>query len=376
MRALRVLGIAENGGHLVCADTDDPEGTQETFALPLDERLRAAVRGDLSRFGQLEIEMQPQLRPKEIQSRIRAGASVAQVAAAAGCTPERIERYAYPVLMERTTIADRARRVRPLAGAAIGSAGAARADRTLQEIVTATLADRGQQQDISWDAFRDERGWTVTASWRAGRSQNRAEWAYHGGPDGGGVTARNQAAADLVEPAPRALRTVGDGSRRGDTSSSETPRAGAPEVRRTSGDEARRTTHDGDRGASGDENRRGAAATGPQARSSAANEPTRRAIASSAGAPRGGATPHSPAPEQATPADDSIVERTVTDDRAGALLSGTDDHRDRATGTTDAAPGGVASDSAAGGSRTARRGHRPPMPSWEDVLLGTRASGR
>ena len=53
MRALRVLGLAEDGENLVCED-----GTSgELFTLPSDERLRAATRGDLSRLGQLQIEL-------------------------------------------------------------------------------------------------------------------------------------------------------------------------------------------------------------------------------------------------------------------------------------------------------------------------------
>ena len=358
MRSLHILGIAENGGHLVCVDAEPGDAPSETFALPLDERLRAAVRGDLTRFGQLEIEMAPQLRPREIQSRIRAGASIEQVAAAAGCSPERIERYAYPVLMERTTIADRARRVRPLSGAAMGSTGAARADRTLEEIVSGTLADRGQQQDVSWDAFRDERGWTVTVTWRAGRSENRAEWVYHTGPDGGSVAARNDAAADLVEPAPRPLHTI--------------------ELTHRGGDGHR--NRDGHQSGDGDRNRdahRGRRATG---RNDA--EPT------------SGGTPTGPdaAPVRGRAVDEYLVTSTVTDDRSGALppaggsRSAPPEPANHAataarTGTDGPSSAPSRSDTESGperptAGRAAKRGHRPPMPSWEDVLLGTRASGR
>jgi hypothetical protein len=324
MRALRVLGIAENGGHLVCVEADRSDGAAETFALPLDERLRAAVRGDLSRFGQLEIEMEPQLRPKEIQSRIRAGATVEQVAAAAGCTPERIERYAYPVLLERSTMAERARLARPG-----GGTGA----KTLQERVTATLADRGQQQDPSWDAFRDERGWTVTVTWRAGRSENRAEWAYHAGPDGGTVTARNDAAADLVDPAPRPLRTIGD----------EHPAAPAFPVVTARGGAER----------------------------SGRDRPSQDRLVDRL----------DPAPGQ------RLAEDTVTDDRSGALPSASaeaaparNETAAARTGTDGGsgseAPGRSDTPSRPESGRSAKRGHRPPMPSWEDVLLGTRSSGR
>jgi len=41
MRALRVLGIAEDGENLLCEDTV----TGEVFALRSDDRLRAAARG-------------------------------------------------------------------------------------------------------------------------------------------------------------------------------------------------------------------------------------------------------------------------------------------------------------------------------------------
>ena len=173
MRALRVLGIAENGTQVVCQPVPDEDSTTgspgttgaigkavtavETFVLPVDERLRAAVRGDLSRIGQLEIEMESQLRPREIQQRIRAGSTVEQVAAASGCSPERIERYAYPVLLERSTIAEKARRAHPVVDGVV-------ARRSVEDLAADTLAARGQQAPITWDAFRDERGWALRAS--------------------------------------------------------------------------------------------------------------------------------------------------------------------------------------------------------------------
>ena len=82
--------------------------------MPADERLRAAARGDLSRLGQIAIELESQLRPREIQARIRAGASVEQVATAAGVPEQKIERFAYPVLTERFRTADNAQRAHPM----------------------------------------------------------------------------------------------------------------------------------------------------------------------------------------------------------------------------------------------------------------------
>ena len=132
MRALRVVGLTEDGEVVL----EDPVRL-ERYTVPADERLRAAARGDLSRLGQIAIELESQLRPREIQARIRAGASVEQVATAAGVPEQKIERFAYPVLTERFRTADNAQRAHPM-----------RADgpdnRTLAEVVAHTLGLRGQ----------------------------------------------------------------------------------------------------------------------------------------------------------------------------------------------------------------------------------------
>jgi Protein of unknown function (DUF3071) len=200
MRALRVVGLTEDGEVVL----EDPVRL-ERFRVPADERLRAAARGDLSRLGQIAIELESQLRPREIQARIRAGASVEQVAAAAGVPEQKIERFAYPVLLERFRTAENAQRAHPL-----------RADgpdnRTLAEVVGHTFGLRGQAYEgARWDSWKGEDGrWVVALSWRAGRSDNRAHWTFQPGAHGGTVTALDEHASDLVEGLPaRPLRTVG-----------------------------------------------------------------------------------------------------------------------------------------------------------------------
>jgi hypothetical protein len=200
MRALRVIGLDEDGTSVIL---EAPDGG-ERFVLPADERLRAAARGDLTRLGQIEIEVESQMRPREIQARIRAGESVEQVAAAAGLPMHRVERFAYPVLLERSRIADLAQRAHPV-----------REDgpdvQTLGEVVAHSFGLRGQDySDVSWDSWRGEDGkWVVQMHWRAGRSDNRAHWAFHPGAHGGTVTALDEAAVDLMDPNPnRTLRTV------------------------------------------------------------------------------------------------------------------------------------------------------------------------
>jgi len=203
MRALRVVGITEGGGELSVVLEDSAR--QERFTVPADEQLRAAARGDLTRLGQIAIELESQLRPREIQARIRAGASVDQVAAAAGVPSQKIERFAYPVLLERSRTAEVAQRAHPM-----------RADgpdnRVLADVVAHTFGLRGQEYlSAEWDSWKGDDGrWVVALSWRAGRSDNRALWAFQPGAHGGTVTAIDEHAHDLVEGLPaRPLRTVG-----------------------------------------------------------------------------------------------------------------------------------------------------------------------
>ena len=164
MRQLRLVGLAEEGDSLLL---ESPTG--ESYRLPLDERVRAACRGDLTRLGQIEIESDNPLRPREIQARVRAGESAEQVAASAGMALDRVLRFAYPVLQERSRVVAQARTapVRPPAPEQLG------------DLVEERLVGRGTGADtLEWDAWRREDGrWAVRLSWRHGDSTHAANWS-------------------------------------------------------------------------------------------------------------------------------------------------------------------------------------------------------
>lgn len=191
MRELRVVGLEPDAKHVVLADPT----TGDKFRIPVDDTLRAAARGDLARLGQIQIETTSQLRPREIQARIRAGASVEQVASEAGIPVAKVERFAYPVLLERSRAAEMAQRGHPVRpdGPAV---------QTLLEVVTLAFRARGHNlEDATWDAWRDDDGhWIAQLHWQAGRSTNAAHWRYQPDAHGGTISALDDIAADLVDP--------------------------------------------------------------------------------------------------------------------------------------------------------------------------------
>ena len=193
MRELKVVGLDVDGKRIIC-ESDDPS---EKFILRADDRLRAAMRGDKSGASQtqLDVEVPSVLRPKEIQARIRAGASIEQVAEAAGVDVSRVERFAHPVLLERSRAAELATASHPVL--ADGPAVL-----TLLETVTTALIARGLDPDATnWDAWRNEDGrWTVQLAWKAGLSDNVAHFRFTPGAHGGTATAFDDAACELIDP--------------------------------------------------------------------------------------------------------------------------------------------------------------------------------
>ncbi len=153
MRDLRLVEMSDDHSHLVlCSELD------EQFRVPADERLRAALRGDRARLGQLEITMDNVLRPRDIQARIRSGETPEAVAASAQAPLERIMGYAVPVLAERAHFCERARR------ATIRRKHTSGPSRLLGDTVDDALRDRGSDPEAAqWDSWRRDDGrWAVT----------------------------------------------------------------------------------------------------------------------------------------------------------------------------------------------------------------------
>ncbi|MET7653126.1 MULTISPECIES: septation protein SepH [unclassified Streptomyces] len=168
MPELRVVAVSNDGTRLVLKAADSTE-----YTLPIDERLRAAVRGDRPRLGQIEIEVESHLRPRDIQARIRAGATAEEVAQMAGIPVDRVRRFEGPVLAERAFMAERARKTpvrRP----------GENAGPQLGEAVQERLVLRGADKDtVQWDSWRRDDGtWEVLLVYLVAGEPHSASWTY------------------------------------------------------------------------------------------------------------------------------------------------------------------------------------------------------
>ncbi|MCY0946716.1 MULTISPECIES: septation protein SepH [Streptomyces] len=168
MPELRVVAVSNDGTRLVLKAGDSTE-----YTLPIDERLRAAVRNDRARLNQIEIEVESHLRPRDIQARIRAGASAEEVAQLAGIPVDRVRRFEGPVLAERAFMAERARKTpvrRP--GENTGP--------QLGEAVQERLTLRGaEKESVQWDSWRRDDGtWEVLLVYLVAGEPHSASWTY------------------------------------------------------------------------------------------------------------------------------------------------------------------------------------------------------
>jgi hypothetical protein len=216
---LTLAGLSEDGSRLLLVSDAGVE-----FTLDADTRLRAALRGDHARLGQLEIQMDSTLRPRDIQARIRAGETPEAVALAAQTTVEKVMPYAAPVLAERVHVTGRAQRAsvrrKPTDAVATSS------NRTLGDAVGAHLRGRNVDPDtITWDAWRREDGrWTLTGSYTVGDHVGAAHFSFD--PPGNYVVADDDDAHWLLGEVPDAP-AVAEAPARDDLRSGRTRRLSA-----------------------------------------------------------------------------------------------------------------------------------------------------
>ncbi|MGW7237353.1 septation protein SepH [Streptomyces sp. NPDC054804] len=339
MPELRVVAVSNDGTRLVLKAADSTE-----YTLPIDERLRAAVRGDRPRLGQIEIEVESHLRPRDIQARIRAGATAEEVAQLAGIPVDRVRRFEGPVLAERAFMAERARKT-PVRRPGENSGP------LLGEAVQERLVLRGADKDtVQWDSWRRDDGtWEVLLVYRVASEPHSASWTY--------------------DPPRRLVQAVDDEARSliGESDDLAVPEPSFPFVPRIA-----RLPRDRPLDRSGDRDRPSLPAQSAEPLEETAGErDSLTSLLEAVPSFRGDmvvperpteAVPEEPAPEPAAeepPAPAASAGSAYAD---VLMPRSVGSHRDRLIGATDrqAEADGV------------RPGRRAAVPSWDEIVFGTR----
>ncbi|MGH8827343.1 MAG: septation protein SepH [Jiangellaceae bacterium] len=364
MRQLRLVAVSEDGTHLILSGDDD-----EQLALQVDESLHAAIRGDRARLGQLEIQLESQLRPRDIQARIRAGDTVEAVAAVAGMSLDKVRRYAGPVLAEREHIAGKARQ------ATVRRQGGEGPVRTLDAAVTESAGT----DEVSWDAWRRDDGrWQVQCVWVDDDAEATALFSFD--PSGRSVVpdddaARIVAGERLPDPVPEPEPEFRGPARLSVVSN------GHVETRADLGDDLDDFGDDADPASATSPSTTSAPAATTRAEVGpvevddhpadvpAASDPSRRS--------RRGPRPGRPERRKREPelwADDSTDERTserlrLSDIAAQVEVEGPDDD------VTEEIPEPVGQSAPARKAvNGSSRSRRPSVPSWDEIMFGRRKS--
>ncbi|MCC2659350.1 MAG: hypothetical protein K0R37_124 [Arthrobacter sp.] len=160
MQDLRLVGVHDDGEHLLLSGAGG-----EMFQLPINEALRLAASRPSVRKQAAQVTA---MSPRDIQARIRSGATAAEVAEASGLPLEKVERYEGPVLAEREYIAQQARKVEvasPAPGHDIYRSAFGDNPATLGDMVGHRLTAHGiSSSTLEWDSWRRPDGtWTVVA---------------------------------------------------------------------------------------------------------------------------------------------------------------------------------------------------------------------
>lgn len=150
MTELRVTGRSEDGTHLILTDPEDRE-----FTLRISDNLKATI--NQPRLASVPTENpEPTMSVKEIQARLRAGSAIEDLAREANWPYDKVERFAGPILQERSYILS-------VANSVVVKGSSNRDSSTFIELVTKKLAANGVAADsLNWNTHRRDDGqWVI-----------------------------------------------------------------------------------------------------------------------------------------------------------------------------------------------------------------------
>ncbi|MCB0916042.1 MAG: DUF3071 domain-containing protein [Actinobacteria bacterium] len=196
--------LSEDGAQLVLLDKSGTE-----YRVAITDRLRAAVApADRDPALQMRIPVDGPVTPRDVQRKLRHGASINDVVAESGMPREKVENFAVPVFQERAFVAAQAAECPVPAGGTLG------------ESVTHKLRSRGIDDDPAWDAWRRHDGsWTVVVRFASDKatvpmSDEAGEFLFD--PTTKSVVAENDTArwltnaSEVAEPEPDRVIVIED----------------------------------------------------------------------------------------------------------------------------------------------------------------------
>ena len=141
--------------------------TGDEFRLVVDETVLAELRS-LSRRSTSDVPV----RPREIQALLREGKTREEIIEITGLGEDDIERYEEPVLAERRYILERAQAVAVRTGT--GEEGSEQFGAVISERLLTLGAE-----DVEWLSWRDpETGWMISLTFTSHGVEYRAEWSF------------------------------------------------------------------------------------------------------------------------------------------------------------------------------------------------------
>jgi hypothetical protein len=163
MQELRVIGIEE--GALLLAGSED-----ERFSLPINDELQARLRERTLPSG-----VSRKISPREIQAHIRAGMTAQDVATVTGVELDYVQRFEGPVLAERQYVIDSALSV-PVHTASDADPLGLGPD--FGTVIRERLAALGATQAV-WSSWKQQNSdWTVGLAFRTDGTDHDARWQF------------------------------------------------------------------------------------------------------------------------------------------------------------------------------------------------------
>ena len=192
---LSVRRRARTGGYVL--ELDDKVTASITDALA---RRAAAVDADPSddvAAGEPPVRRpESSLTVRELQTRLRAGRTVEDVAAEAGVDPEWVERFAPPVLAEQSRVVEATRAAR-FERSRLGRSGLPLGQAVYRNLVERGVRTTADELDRGWSARQGADGrWLVTLTYSSRGRRQTPTWEFEA--PRGPVRADDRLAAELA----------------------------------------------------------------------------------------------------------------------------------------------------------------------------------